>query len=123
MWHDMDELCVPGLHSEGWHAGVHTSGETEAHYRAIDAAVEADRVRLNVVGSLFWDVVPDAVVVVPWAVHLERLRGRRDVDAGVAAGVVRELLRVAVRHGVPVFESFGALDAHLDALSTDADPL
>lgn len=60
-----------------WHRRVTTAAEEAEHYRKIDAAVTRDRGRLNIIGSLFWNLVPDAIVLLPEKMHRKRVAARR----------------------------------------------
>tara|TARA_Y100000592_G_scaffold23632_1_gene36723 strand:- start:46 stop:465 length:420 start_codon:yes stop_codon:yes gene_type:complete len=105
-WHDMDVL-YKSLHTADWHNRPHTSNQEEAeHYRKIDRAVNRDRAHMKIIGALFWDLVPDAVVLVPESVHRRRVQQRPDLSWERAHAVALHLRQRARRHGVPMFSSF-----------------
>lgn len=110
-WHDMDEL-YSALHDDSWHARKRTEADEATHYRAIDAAVEKDRSKLNIIGSLFWDIVPDAVVFIDPEEHKRRVKARPDLQWADVRRVVRTLHAIAVKNYVPRFTSFDAAAAY-----------
>lgn len=109
-WADQDMLYAH-LHDETWHAAAHTQREEREHYARIDRRLEVDRHRLNVIGCLFWDAVPDAVVMPPPAVHRQRIAGRADLRWPAVAKTRATLAKVAAANNVPVFPTFEALEA------------
>lgn len=99
------------LHDETWHQSQHTPDEERRHYQAVDRAVERDRGKLNLIGSLFWDAVPDAVVMLPEAVHRQRVAKRDDLEWGRVEGIRRTVQQMAAAHRVPVVKGFEELEA------------
>lgn len=116
-WHDMD-LLYRKLHDVSWHRKKTTAAEEAEHYRKIDAAVTRDRDRLNIVGSLFWDLIPDAIVLLPERVHRNRVAARPGLSWRRAHAVARHLLQLAKKHNVPIFRSF---DVAAKAVACDCD--
>ena len=106
-WHDMD-ILYNHLHDETWHNKKVTNQEEAAHYQKIDAAVTRDRERLNIVGSLFWKLIPDAIVILPSKLHRQRVSRRPDLSWERAHAVALHLQQIAKQHNVPVFDSFDA---------------
>ena len=104
-WNDMDELYVD-LHTVEWHATPKTDKENEDHYRAIDKRVEHDRKYMNIIGSLFWNIKPDAIVLIDPKLHKERVDSRDDLNWETVKTVVAFLTKLAKEKNVPVFDSF-----------------
>ena len=80
-WLDQDMLYAH-LHDETWHEKPHSPTEEREHYAAIDRRLETDRHTLNIVGCLFWEAVPDAVVMPPEGRHREMVAQRPDLEWG-----------------------------------------
>ena len=106
-WIDADEWAVDrGLHTEEWHLGKHTEEEAAEHYRRIDAELKKLPRDTYLIGSLYWDFVPDAIVLIDPALHRSRVALRKDLDWDSVSEVVRDLQKKASENGVPVFDSF-----------------
>lgn len=108
-WHDQDMLYHK-YHDESWHGATHTKLEEREHYQTIDRLVKRDRKTHNIIGCLFWDAVPDAVVMPPVGVHKERVARRGDLSWNKVAGIRKLILGVAARNRVPIFKTFRALE-------------
>lgn len=107
LWTDEDEWAATrGLHSAEWHRKKHTEEDTVEHYRHIDAELAKLPEDVYMIGSLYWDFVPDAIVLIDPVIHRERVRKRHDLHWHTVAEVVRDLQEKALRYGVPVFDSF-----------------
>lgn len=113
-WEDADYVLVEmGLHSEAWHNTHHTDEETRAHYKACDRASEILKsIGVNLVSSLFWEVVPDAIVMLNEKTHRKYIKQRSDLSWDNVKGIRDYLLEHAAKHDVPVFDNFEeAVDA------------
>ena len=121
-WHDMDMLYAD-LHDETWHDRDHTEAEEAAHYRAIDAAVEKDRATKNIIGSLFEDIVPDAIVFIDQDIHRRRVQSRPDLQWPDVQRIVVRLHQIAVDHYVPRFTTFDAAAAFVARKKRRTAPL
>ena len=77
---------------------------------------------LWVVSSLFWDYVPDAVVVLDKEQHRSRVCNRHDLDWDTTSEV-RQIVQ-SYKHDVPLYRDWGALiAAYALAAREDAKPL
>jgi hypothetical protein len=81
VWRDADVWAgEAGLHPLEWHASEHTLADEKAHYQAIDAALlQARAAGKQIVGALFWEVIPDAIVVIPLTEYRRRVSMRSDL--------------------------------------------
>ena len=78
-WEDMDEWAkMRGLHSEAWHGFYHTDAETAEHYRHIDSQLEMLPADTFLIGALYWDFIPDAIVLLDPKIHRERVDRRHN---------------------------------------------
>ena len=106
-WTDEDEWAATrGLHTEEWHARPHTEKEEREHYRRIDAELEKLPPTMNMVGSLYWDFIPEAIVLLNPLLHRKRVEERSDLDWNSVQRVVADLRSKSQKHNVPVFNSF-----------------
>ncbi len=112
-WIDADTWAsAADLHDLAWHETTHTSADEQAHYRAIDSALmDARSAGMCVVGSLFWALIPDAIVVIPTAEHRRRVSMRSDLKWEAVVRVSEALQAIAREHGVPTFSEFEAAAA------------
>jgi len=106
-WNDMD-ILYESAHPESWNKTDRPKAEREAHYREIDALIAKDRKKKNVIGSLFWKAVPDAIVIPKEEEHRKRVAKRKDLDWDRVQFVTGVLRKVSEQHKIPVFESFDA---------------
>lgn len=107
-WHDAD-LWAPAmnLHKEEWHETLHTQKVQADHYLKVDSGLRAAREQGNrIVGSLFWEVVPDAIVLIEEEEHKRRVAQRPELVWSNVQSVVRALRDLAQKHEVPIFASF-----------------
>jgi hypothetical protein len=98
---DVDEFLGDFLrfHTEDWTKQTHTSDEEQAHYEKCDVYLAAMcEAGLWVVGSLFWDYVPDAIVIIDKDLHREFVDRRPDLSWKDADKVRRFLLDLAKHH-------------------------
>ena len=100
-WYDMDEL----------YSDLHTA-------EAIDKEVEKDRKYKNIIGSLFWEIKPDAIVFIDPKLHEQRVKSREDLKWETVKKVVDALRTLAKEKNVPVFDSF---DKAAEAVTRSVD--
>lgn len=112
-WADEDEFLGGYLrfHTEDWRA---VGSAAEEHYRECDRYLEAMRAEgLKVVGSLFWDIVPEAVVLLPEPEHRQFVAKRQDLEWKDALKVRRFLEKLCSEQLVPRYSDWAALDKAL----------
>jgi hypothetical protein len=102
-----------GYHTEDWTWRPHSSDEERIHYQRCDFYLAALRAAgLWVVGSLFWDYVPDAIVILPEARHRELVDLREDLEWEDVERV--RLFLVELADGLPempVLDTWAAITA------------
>ena len=111
-WVDVDEFLGRYLnfHTERWHSVRRTEKEIEEHYRECDRYLDAMRnAGLWVVGSLFWDYIPDSIVIIPERKHADYVKHRDDLDWEAAKKVRIFLEKMARKKSIPVFNNWDAL--------------
>lgn len=110
-WVDIDNVLgtTPGLnfHTESWHAKAHTQDETARHYQQCDSYLRILKNRgIWVVGSLFWDYVPDAILIPPEEKHRQWVAARADLEWEKVAEVRGFLLRLAQTNKIKVYSEW-----------------
>jgi len=107
-WEDADIVMGKlGLHSEEWHLVSHTSTEEREHYEKIDSTLyKLKRDGRKIIGSLFWDYIPDGIVSINETTHRTYCSKRSDIKWDYAKQVDTVLKQIAERYNVPVFNSF-----------------
>jgi hypothetical protein len=114
-WRDMDDWAAErGLHDESWHLRDRTEAEQQAHYMAIDAALQEYRATpggANLVGALFWDFRPDAIVCIDPATHKQYVEQRDDLEWESVDKIVQILHIMAKEKNVPLYDSFDSAAA------------
>lgn len=97
---------MSNLHTEEWHTVKHTEQEEKRHYERIDAELAKKTRTHYIMGSLFWDFIPDAIVVIPDALLRKRVAQREDLTYSHVKSVENTLKAMAKKHKVRVFDSF-----------------
>ena len=110
-WVDADVIFSElGIHTQDWHDKVHTEAEHAAHYKECDLALKVmEEVGLWVVGSLFWDYVPNAIVIIPEDMHRVYTDRRKDLNWKGVKKVRLFLEKMSRKHNVFVFPNFNEL--------------
>ena len=110
-WTDMDIWAgLRGLHTEEWHQRERSDAENEAHYRAIDQALKESR-GLKLIGALFWEFKPDAIVIIDEGTHRRYVDQRDDLTWADANHVVQVLEEM----DAPKFPSFDLANEYLSS--------
>jgi hypothetical protein len=110
-WTDGDELYAD-MHALAWHRIKHTASEEQAHYEAIDKRMDIDRGTHNIITSLYWDIAPDAVVIINEDVHRARVQHRSDLRWKDVQAVTSAMRETAFKYNVPIFTSFDEASRH-----------
>ena len=107
-WVDTDPIFSDvSLHSSDWHNDTHDETEEAEHYTQCDIGLKIMReLGLWVVGSLFWDFVPDAIVLLRKDTHREYVLQRDDLNWNDVCVVRKFLQTLAKTHSLPVYDSF-----------------
>lgn len=105
-WVDVDEFLGQdylNFHPEDWHSQKRSQNEIKNHYKECDRYLKAMRDEgLWVVGSLFWEFVPDAVVIIDEAQHKKWVAQRSDLTWSSAKKVRDFLEQQSQSDNVPV---------------------
>lgn len=106
-WVDADEIFKDlGAHTEEWHSTPHTPEEMENHYKQCDAWLNIMRNSgLWVIGSLFWEMHADAIVLLNEDLHKTYVDTRDDLNWDQVQKVVQELTSLANEHNIPTYST------------------
>jgi len=117
---DIDEFLGDGFlrfHTEDWTREQHTEDEERVHYEKCDVYLAAMReAGLWVVGSLFWDYLPDAIVIIDEQRHRSYVDRRKDLSWKHADQVRSFLLSLSKKH--PEIQVFSEWDPVAIPIST-----
>lgn len=104
-WVDVDMLADElNLHTLHWEQ-KHT--KRAKHYKTIDAWLSVmKRLGFAALGSLFWDYVPDVIVIIDEAVHKKYVSKRDDIEWDDVKEKREFLIQLAKRENVRVVSSF-----------------
>lgn len=105
-WVDVDIIAGElSLHTERWAQQRHR--KKAEHYKTIDVWLQAMKnVGFHVLGSLYWDYVPDEIVIIPEDVHKKYVGKRKDLTWEEVARNREWLLKLAQKHKIRVVDSF-----------------
>ena len=95
---------------------------TNAHFNAVNKDPSSSAFKLNylrcdyslelckslgfrIIGALFWEYVPDAIVILSDAKHKEYLKKRKDLNLQMVNNVNQILRNIAKEHKVPIFNT------------------
>lgn len=99
-----------------WHASApHTPTEEATHYGAIDERMAHDRRSRRILTALYWDIAPDAVVIINEYIHRGRVQTRSDLTWGEVQTVTAAMRETARKYKVPIFDSFDRARAYTQA--------
>jgi len=105
LWEDQD-ILMQHLHSATWNTRKHSTEEEERHYKRLDRELAVATKTHYIMGSLFWDFVPDAIVVIPDKKLRQRVAQRSDLEYSRVKQIEATLKAMAKKHKVRVFDTF-----------------
>lgn len=107
---DLDDIAHEfNLHGEGYSQKPHTEEEERRHYTRIDGWLATlKELGFNVVGSLYENYVPDAIVILDVETHKQYVKKREDVTWERAAELRAMLQTFARKNNVKVFPTIQA---------------
>jgi len=107
-WLDADKWASDlKLHTKEWHSFSHTYFEEKKHYQFIDKALVTDRLNgKKILGSLFWEIKPDAIVNIDHEEHRRRVAHRRDLNWNNVLRIKTTLNVIGNKNSIPFFSNF-----------------
>ena len=102
---------------------------TNAHFNAVNKNPSSSAFKLNylrcdyslelckslgfrIIGALFWQHVPDAIVILSDVKHKEYLKKRKDLNLQMVNNVNQILRNIAKEHNVPIFNTIEEAVSH-----------
>lgn len=112
-WIDADNIFADlGIHTKEWHLREHTASEQQQHYEECDRILENMRTcGLWVIGSLFWEMKADAIVLLDTNVHKQYVQQRHDLVWARVNEIASVLADIAQEKKIPVFHTIDAAAA------------
>jgi len=103
-WIDADDLFQElGVK---WHQNERNLVDLRLNYLRADYMLEQSRaLGFRIVGALFWQFVPDAIVMPNLRTHKKYLHHRKDLKLPFVLEVRKILKNMAKKHKVPIFAS------------------
>ena len=78
--------------------------EEEYTYKKIDNILETcKKDGFNIIGSLFWDYIPDAIVIPPLDIHIKYLKMRNDLNYSDVMTIRNYLNKHAIENNIPLY--------------------
>ena len=118
-WEDGNQLAIDhGLHSLDWWKANHTAHASAGHFRAIDTFFEqyCEESYHLIATSVFWDALPDAIVLPPEDLHRSSIESRDKTMWSTAKGIRIFLHQLSVNFQVPLFTTFDEASEYILAL-------
>ena len=104
------DIVFKDLHDETFEQIPKTDKLREIHYRVID--IQLLKLKNNgrhIIGSLFWDIIPDAIVIIDTNEHKKRVSMRNDLNWDKVQIITNFLLNHANKYNIPIVTSFEKL--------------
>ena len=99
-WIDQDDLFE--------HLGVKWNDKynTKLNYLRADYISEQTKtLGYRIIGSLFWNYRPDAIVILPLELHRKYINMRQDLDLGFVLNIRNLLINMAEKYNIPNFNN------------------
>ena len=102
-WVDMDDIFNNlGLM---WHQNESNKTDFILNYKRADYLIEQTiHQGFNLIGALYYEYIPDAIVIPPLSIHQEYLNKRGLKHSGFVESVIKDLREKAQLHSVPIFD-------------------
>ena len=67
----------------------------------------------HIIGSLFWEIIPDAIVIIDNLEHKKRVKNRNDLSWDKVEEITTYLLKYANMFSIPLFTSFDECEKYI----------
>jgi hypothetical protein len=103
-WIDQDDLFKDlGVN---WQLNKKNDKEFKLNYLRADYMSEQSKLLgYRIIGSLFWEYVPDAIVIIPLKLHKKYVSKRKDLNLKTVMTIGDFLLKQSKKHKIPVFDN------------------
>jgi hypothetical protein len=114
-WIDQDNLFQKlGVK---WHQNENNPDNLKLNYLRCDYMSEQTKLLgFRIIGALFWNYIPDAIVIPPPDIHKKYIGKRKDLTEEKVKFVKDLLLKIAKENNVPIFETCEEATEYLDNL-------
>tara|TARA_B100000809_G_C14811283_1_gene413933 strand:- start:88 stop:582 length:495 start_codon:yes stop_codon:yes gene_type:complete len=104
---DADDILGDlGVHKQSWNNTRHSKREEKQHYMLCDQYLATmKQLGVRVIGSLFWEYIPDAIVLIPKNTHYIYVQKRADLDWDIVMEIRTFLAQHAQKNNVKLFDS------------------
>ena len=114
-WIDQDDL-FNDLGVE-WHYNEKNENDFKLNYLRCDYMSEQSKILgFRIIGALFWDYLPDAIVIPDLKIHKKYLSKRIDLNYDNVINIRKELLKKAKKHKIPLFKNINSATEYLEKL-------
>ena len=103
-WIDQDDLFNDlGVQ---WHHNKKNENDFKLNYLRCDYMNEQTKLLgFRIIGALFWDYLPDAIVIPDLKTHKKYLLKRKDLDYDTVINIRKELFKKARKNNIPLFKN------------------
>ena len=104
------DVVLKDYHTSDYESSNHSEEERKNHYLIIDKQLLNLRIEgRHILGSLFWDVKPDVIVIIDSTEHKKRVDKRNDLEWSKVELVTTCLKNIAEKYNLPILNSFDEL--------------
>ena len=103
-WIDQDDL----FNELGVKWDLNKSNDIEAKLNYLRADYMSEQSKLlgyRIIGSLFWEYIPDAIVIPPLELHKKYIKNRKDLVYEDVINIRKFLFKHAKKNKIPIFEN------------------
>ena len=109
LFEDSDNVCGD-LHYKGFEQENHSEKYRMEHYKKIEKKLLFLKEKYGkvILGSLFWDFVPDAIVIIKENQHRKQVENRNDLTWESVCEINKFLFNHAKKYNIPIFNDFNS---------------
>ena len=114
-WIDQDDLFNDlGI---DWHFNEKNENDFKLNYLRCDYMSEQTKsFGFRIIGSLFWDYSPDAIIIPKLKLHKKYLLNRKDLNYNIVMNIRKELFKRAKKNKIPLFDNVEDATSYLEKL-------
>jgi hypothetical protein len=111
-WTDTDDLFYDL--NLNWHLNEHNENDFKLNYLRADYLLEQSKLLgLRLIGSLYYNYIPDAIVILDETIHSKYIDERK-LDKKFVFNVKTDLIEKSKKFNVPIFKSINDAIKHLE---------
>jgi hypothetical protein len=101
------DIVLKEYHNSEYESSNPSEEERKEHYLKIDKQLLILRIEgRHILGSLFWEVKPDIIIIIDSIEHKKRVSQRDDLEWGKVELVTTCLKNIAEKYNIPILNSF-----------------